>query len=520
MVGDSNSIIASLDIGTTTVRCHIIDSTGNTIYSASDNIELYCPEPGRVEIKPDQLWEKIISVIKNAIRGAGLDVKDVRCLSISCQRATFITWNKANGKPYHNFITWQDIRADSLVHQWNRSLTMMALRGGAKCLYTFTRSKRFLAGSVLQFMNAQVTLRLLWVLQNISEVKDAVRKDELSFGTVDTWLLHKLSGGKLHLSEVSCASATGLFDPFTMKWADWAVSLFGFNLNMFPTVCDSAGDHFGCTEPDLFGSAIPIKAVMADQSASLFGSCCFEAGDIKVTIGTGSFLNVNTGKKPHASVAGLYPLVAWRVKNELVYMAEGLSKDAGTLVNWSQSMGLLGQDPSESASIVTSVPDNDGVYFVPAFSGVQAPLNDAQAAAGFLGVKRTSRPAHFLRAVLESISFQIAQLYSIFVEESGYDCSRIRVDGGVSRNDFVIQLLSDLTGLVVERPKSSEMSVLGAAYLAGLTTGIWKDKKQLNELRQVDKEFEPRSEIKKSYQHIFSEWNRAVTRFLSWYDRS
>ncbi|XP_075216468.1 glycerol kinase 5 [Lycorma delicatula] len=515
-----NSIIASLDVGTTTVRCHIINNSGDNVHEASDYVELHCPEPGRVEIEPDHLWKTIVNVVKNAIRGAGLESSDVKCLGISCQRATFITWNKKTGKPYHNFITWQDLRADSLVRDWNNSVTLMALHGGSRCLYTLTRRKRYLAGSVIKFMNAQVTLRLLWVIQHIPEVKNALDKGELMFGTVDSWLLYKLSGGKLHLIEVSCASATGFFDPFTMKWADWALKMFDFKLHMFPEICDSTGEHFGSTVPDIFGHSIPIRAVIADQSASLFGSCCFNEGDAKVTIGTGTFFDVNTGKHPHASVAGLYPVVGWKIKNELVYVAEGLSKDSGTLITWAQRMGFLGPDPSESYKIATSVPGNDGVYFVPAFSGLQAPVNDVHAAAGFVGVKRTSQPAHFLRAILESIAFRILELYYVFVNESNCNCSYIRVDGGVSRNDFVLQLVSDLTGLTVERAKSSEMSVLGAAFLAGLATGIWTDKKELVALRKVDKEFKPRRDTKDSCKKVYSQWKDAVTRFLGWYEPS
>ncbi|RZF44686.1 hypothetical protein LSTR_LSTR000638 [Laodelphax striatellus] len=510
--------VASLDIGTTSVRCHIINNKGETIGESSEQVILHCPSFGRVEIEPDVLFESITQVIKNAIKEADLKASDITVMGISCQRGTFITWNKTTGQPYHNFITWQDIRADSLVQQWNKSITMKALRTGSKCLHLITRNRRFLAGSVLRLMNAQVTLRLVWVLQNVAGVQEAAKRGDLCFGTVDTWLLQRLTGrSDLFVTEVSCASATGLFDPFTMSWASWAFSLFKLPLNMMPKVCDSSGRHFGETDANLFGAPIQIASLLSDQSASLFGSCCFQEGDAKVTIGTGSFLNVNTGRKPHASIAGLYPVVGWKVSDMLVFVAEGLSKDAGTLICWSQSMGLLGNDPSESMKIATSVSDNDGVYFVPAFSGIQAPINDDKSAAGFLGVKRTSRPPHFLRAVLESIAFRIVQMHSSLVDETSYKIDKIRVDGGVSRNDFVVQLISDLTNTTVERAKSSEMSVLGAANFAGLEAGIWKDQDELKSLRKVDREFEPRKDVASEYDSVFNNWKKAVGRFTGWY---
>ncbi|XP_039276096.1 putative glycerol kinase 5 [Nilaparvata lugens] len=503
-----NKFVASLDIGTTSVRCHIINNKGETIGDSSEQVILHCPSYGRVEIEPDTLFDSIVQVIKNAIKEAGLKASDITVMGISCQRGTFITWNKTTGQPYHNFITWQDLRADSLVQQWNKSMTMKALRMGSKCLHLITRNRRFLAGSVLQLMNAQVTLRLLWVLQNVTGVREAADRGELMFGTVDTWLLRRLTGGDVFVTEVSCASATGLFDPFTMAWADWAFALFKLPRSMMPAVCDSSGDHFGHTDPCLFGAPIHIASLLSDQSASLFGSCCFQEGDAKVTIGTGSFLNVNTGRKPHASIAGTFLLSSY-----FTLLFFSTCQNCPYLI----FTGYVGNDPSESQKIATSVPDNDGVYFVPAFSGLQAPVNDDKSAAGFLGVKRTTRPPHFLRAVLESIAFRIVEMHSCLVGETSYKIDKIRVDGGVSRNDFIVQLISDLTNTTVERAKSSEMSVLGAATFAGLAAGIWKDQNELKALRKVDREFEPRKDTASEYASVFNNWKKAVGRFTGWY---
>ncbi|KAK0177977.1 hypothetical protein PV328_001970 [Microctonus aethiopoides] len=242
------------------------------------------------------------------------------------------------------------------------------------------------------------------------------------FGGVDSWLLYKLTGK--HISDVSCASATGLYDPFTMCWGSWLMNLFKIPPSMFPEVVDTAG-KFGNTPVDIFGVPVPITCCMADQAASLFGSGCFQVGDVKVTMGTGTFLDINTGTQPHASATGLYPLVAWKIGDELVYMVEGSSNDNGTLVEWTKSLGII-KDPSEMSSLALSVDDSDGIYCVPVFSGLQAPINDQSAATGFLGLKPTSGRAHIVRAVLESLVFRIVLLYDTLCAETRKSYSSFR----------------------------------------------------------------------------------------------
>ncbi|XP_069674370.1 glycerol kinase 5 isoform X2 [Periplaneta americana] len=478
--------VAALDIGTTTVRCHVLDQSTAINGSASQVIEHIYPQIGQDEIEPEELWTKVISVLQDAIRAAGVSPRHIACIGISAQRSSFVTWHKETGKPFHNFITWKDVRADSLVRQWNDSVTM------------------------------KVTLRLVWALQNVKTLIDAAANHEAMFGTVDTWILYKLTGGRLHVTDVSNASATGFFDPFTMKWANWALRLFQIPSDMLPEVWDTAAD-FGCLTPDIIGHAIPIRSLVADQAASLFGSCCFEEGDVKVTLGTGTFLNVNTGCKPFASVEGLYPQVGWRFGKEIVYVMEGASHDTGSLINWAQQIGLV-SDPCESSDMAISVQDSNGLYFIPAFSGIQAPINNFQAAAGFIGIKPTTSRQHMMRAILESIAFRVVQLFHSLQKEVKSHYTSIRVDGGVSRNDFVTQTLADLTGLKVERPTSSEMSVLGAAFLAGLHAGVWLSKDELKALRQLDRVFEPRPHVCDAYSGTMMLWSQALERFLDWYE--
>lgn len=255
---------------------------------------------------------------------------------------------------------------------------------------------------------------------------------------------------------------------------------------------------------------------MADQSASLFGSGCFQPGDMKVTMGTGTFVDVNTGVEPHASITGLYPLVGWRIGSELTYVVEGASNDTGVLIDWAKTLGIF-KHVAETSDLANSVKDSDGVYFVPAFTGLQAPINNHSAAAGFLGVKATTKNSHIVRSLLESLVFRVLLLYETLCNETRFKFNRIRIDGGVSQNDFIMQLLADLTGLEVERPVNVEMSILGVAYLAGLHCGIWKNKEELKHLRKVDKIFKPNKQSKPHYVEIISQWKRAVDRFKDWY---
>ncbi|XP_015516346.1 putative glycerol kinase 5 isoform X1 [Neodiprion lecontei] len=505
--------VAALDVGTTTVRCHIIDKNVRTIGAASEKVEIIYPKPGYVEIDPDRLWETIIRVMKDALQDANLEANQITCIGISTQRGSFTTWNRETGKHYHNFITWKDLRADQMVKDWNSSLTMKGLRSGAHFLYMISGSKRFLAGSVLKLMNTQTTLRLTWALHNVPGLKEAAMGGKAVFGGVDCWLLYKFTGK--HVTDASSASATGLFDPFTMQWAGWAIKMFKLPRHMFPEVVDTAG-NFGNVPKNLFGAEIPIRCSMADQAASLFGSTSFQPGDLKITLGTGTFVNVNTGTNPHASLTGLYPLVGWRLGAETIYVVEGASNDTGSLIEWAKSIGII-NEPEETSDLAKSVKDSDGVYFIPAFSGLQAPINDHTAAAGFLAVKPTSSKAHLVRSILESIVFRILLIYESLQQETEFTYHRIRVDGGVSKNDFMMQLLADVTGLQVERAISSEMSILGVAFLAGLSFGVWNSREELLQLREVEKVFSPKRERQQDYQAIVELWQKAVERFKDWY---
>ncbi|XP_053996644.1 putative glycerol kinase 5 isoform X1 [Hylaeus anthracinus] len=505
--------IGALDVGTTTVRFHILDEQAVTVAHSVDKVQLLYPQPGHVEIDPDELWRIIVKVIKTTIEDSGIKPESIGCLGISTQRGSFTTWNTKDGRHYHNFITWKDLRADDMVKEWNSSATMKGLRLGSQILYTLSRRKRFLAASVFKFMNTQMSLRLLWALQHVAGLQEAANNGNAVFGGVDCWLLYKLTGK--HVTDISSASATGIYDPFTMTWSNIIINLLKLPHNIFPEVVDTTGD-FGVTPKEIFGVEIPILCSMADQCASLFGSGCTEPGDLKITMGTGTFLNVNTGTKAHASITGLYPVIGWRIRDELVYVVEGASNDTGVLVEWAKKIGII-TDPSETSSIASALNDSDGVYFVPAFSGLQAPINDYSAATGFVGIKLTTEKGHIVRSLLESIVYRILLLYESLCDETCFTYRKIRVDGGVSTNDFVLQLLADLTGLDVERATSTELSILGVTFLAGLQCGVWKDREEVLKLRKVETIFKSNEENRQRYQPIIAEWKRAVERLSQWY---
>ncbi|KAG7277396.1 hypothetical protein CRUP_033351 [Coryphaenoides rupestris] len=464
------AFVLSVDVGTTTMRCHVFDKEAKVRGSCSSKVVLLYPEPGRVELDPEELWREFLAVVKGAVQDAGVQMRQIESLGISTQRATFTTWDRTTGEPFHNFISYQDLRSTESVSSWNKSFTMAAAQAVMKMLYMVSRKKPFLAASVVEFSTQHVTFRLHWALTHSKQLRQAVAEGTCCFGTIDTWLLYKLTKGRVHATDYSNASSTGMFDTYQMCWSGLLCSVLSLPLTILPKVEDTSHD-FGSTEPSIFGVSIPIMCLMADQQAAMFGECCFDVGDVKVTMGTGTFMNINTGSKPHTSVAGLYPVVGWAIGKEVVFLAEGNAADTGTAIKWAQGLELF-SDVRETSAMAYSVADSGGVCFVPAFSGLQAPLNDPKACASFMGLKPSTNKCHLVRAILESIAFRVRQLYQTMLKETHIPITKIRVDGGVCSNNFVMQLMTDLIGRKIARPAHHEMSCLGAAFVAGLGVGM------------------------------------------------
>uniref|UniRef100_A0AAQ5Z0K6 Glycerol kinase 5 n=1 Tax=Amphiprion ocellaris TaxID=80972 RepID=A0AAQ5Z0K6_AMPOC len=475
------SFILSVDVGTTSMKCHVYDKEAKIRGSCATKVVPLYPEVGHVEMDPDDLWKGFISVVKGAVQDAGVQMRQIEALGISTQRGTFTTWDRKTGVPFHNFISWQDQRTADLVKSWNRSCTMKAIHSVMKMVYFLTRQKRSLAASLIVFSTQHVTFRLVWALTHYKQVRQAVDEGNCCFGTIDTWLLFKLTKGQVHATDYSNASATGIFDSYQMCWSGFLSSLVSLPLSIFPK--------------------------MADQQAAMFGECCFDVGDVKITMGT----------------AGLYPIVGWKIGSEVVYLAEGNAADTGTAIRWAQKLELF-SDVTETSAMAYSVSDSDGVCFVPSFSGLQAPLNDPKACASLMGLKPSTTKSHLVRAILESVAFRNKQLYETMLRETRIPITKIRVDGGVSSNDFVMQLTADLFGRKVARPQHNEMSCLGAAFVAGLGVGFWRSREELKKLQSTDTMFLPQGAAKegagstsREYIPILQSWERALRRSMNWY---
>ncbi|CAN8022156.1 unnamed protein product [Ixodes persulcatus] len=512
---DGQGFVAAVDVGSTMLRCHIYDVETAIRGSAAAKVVTHSPLPGVFEIDPEHLWKTFVDTISSAIDAASLHASDIKALGISTQRGTFTTWDRSTGKVYHNFMSWKDTRAEGLCHEWNKSLRMMALRLSARLLHWVTRRPRFLVASILRFEPGLAVMRLLWVLQNIPGLQEATQAGKVLMGTVDTFLLWRLTGGKVHATDPSNACITGIFDPFTMEWSQLIIDMLGIPTSLLPRVLNTSG-IFGHADSKILGAAIPIACMIGDQQASSFGDCCFDEGDVKCTMGTGTFFNVNTGGIPYASTSGIYPVVGWKINDVVTYLAEGSSYDTGTAITWAEELGLL-KEPMESSTLAASVPSSNGVFFVPAFSGLQAPVNDAYATSGFLGITPSTRRAHLVRAILESLAFQAKQVYEMMAREVYVAPTKLRFNGGVARNDFLLQLMADMLERPLVRAKHHDTSALGAAFLAGLALGIWSSTDELKKLRQDGSESEPSAERSAAYRPVFEQWRRAVKRFLHWH---
>ncbi|XP_077472411.1 glycerol kinase 5 isoform X2 [Stigmatopora argus] len=554
--------ILSVDVGTTSIKCHVYDKKAQIRGSSCAQVLPLYPEEGHVELDPDALWTSFVSVVKGAVKDAAVQMHQMEALGISTQRATFTTWDRRTGVPFHNFISWQDRRAAALVASWNKSCTLkvclrgrgvsagpgdekalgwlsnlQVIRGLMKALHFVTGQRRALAASQVVFSTQHVTFRLLWALRNYKQVARAASDGNCCFGTVDTWLLFKLTKGGIHATDYSNASATGIFDTYQMCWSQMLCSLLSLPLSIFPKV-ENTCHLFGSTDPSVFGVAVPIlssvsrsarpppplsPARYSARSPDVVDSrpagrhvwrVLLQRGRREDHHGNGDLHGHQHGR--HASRVGLYPLVGWKMGPEVVYLAEGNAADTGTAIDWARALDLF-SDVEATSSMAYSVSDSNGVCFVPSFSGLQAPLNDPGACASFMGLKPSTTKCHLVRAILESVAFRNKQLYETVLAETDIPITKIRVDGGVSANDFIAQLTANLLGRKIERCRHREMSCLGAAFLAGLGTGYWRSREELKKLRQADAVFCPKGQPSDA-RHL-ERWEGALRRSMHWYER-
>ena len=505
--------VLAVDIGSTQLRCFAFDKEGKPLASHFSAVVVIHPEVGASEIDPEEIWNTFQTTVKETLKAGALDPKDAISLGITCQRNSFLLWNRATGVPLCSLNTWQDCRATGYCDRLNRSIPVHIVHLFSRIAYTFTRSNRYLMGSVIKFTPIQVAPRLYWMLHNTPRAFELAEEGLLCFGTLDSWILWKLTNGAVHATDYSNASSTVLFDTFGLCWSDLILTFLGIPISILPEIKDTSGD-FGVTAKNIFGSEIPIGSIIADSQSAMFAQCCWNIGDMKVSLGTGTFLTVNTGSYVHASTSGIYPLVGWKIGSEMCYVAEGHSPSTGSAIEWAKKFALF-EDVAVTEKLAESVEDSGGVYFVPAFDGLQVPYEDPTATAAIFGLNHETRKEHVLRALLESFAFQLKYLHSTIHKELNLNGGGpIKVDGGVANNNFVLQTASDLIGVVIQRPDNLDMTVLGVAFLAGLAAKFWdrEDIKRLWTLRYAVSSHD--GELCKAR---YKEWLKVTKRTRNWY---
>ncbi len=498
MSGDGTAVLA-LDAGTTGIRAILFGRDGRPLAEASQEFPQIYPQPGWVEHNPLDIWNTQITVAKEALLRAGLTAADVAAIGVTNQRETSLLWDRETGVPVGNAIVWQDRRTAGFCDELKE-------RG-------LEDHVRATTGLVIDAYFSGTKLR--WMLDNIPGVRARAERGELAFGTVDTWLIWNLTGGRVHVTDVTNASRTMLFDIHRRTWDERLLKELDIPAAVLPAVHDSS-EVYGTTCPDIFREKeIPIAAAIGDQHAALFGQACFEAGTVKATYGTGASLVMNTGGNPVPSTSGLLTIPAWSIDGEVSYALEGLIFVSGASVQWLRDELRIVYDSEDTEYAARRVPDSNGVYFVPAFVGLAAPYWDPYARGAILGLSRGVNRNHVIRAALEAICFQIRDVVTLMESDSGIAAREIRADGGAARNNFLMQLQADLINVPVVRPTVIESTARGAAFLAGLAVGFWNGRAELVATYHTDRVFEPEMTAERR-EAMYAGWLKAVSRVRDW----
>lgn len=517
------SYILVNDVGTTGVRSIIIDKENNIVSEAYEEVPQLFPKPSWVEQDPEVIWEKCLEVTKKTLKDANLTAKEIAAMGIATQRATNVLWDKRTEKPVYNAITWQDTRTAKLCEEISHKTSFKFIRGIgrmitgiAKVIKPLKKSKTgrmLITASHLSLTPEMSSAHVRWVLDNVEGAKEKAKNGDLLFGTLDTWLVWKYTEGRVHATDFSEVSCTGMFDPFSLKWSKMLLKPFNIPKKLKLPEIKETSDDFGKTK--LFGEPVPITCVVADQQSALFGEACFKPGDVKCTNGTGTFIDMNTGKDPMASVHQLTPMIAWKLKGKVTYLLEGFVNTTGSAIQWLRDGLQIISSAEETEKLAMSVEDTSGVYLVPAFTGLSSPYWDPYARGTILGLTRGVKKEHLIRATLEAIAYRGKDIMLAMEEDTGIHVRLIKADGGASKNDFILQFLSDLLNVDVERPKILEATALGVAYFAGLHVGYWKSQEDLIKYRKVDKRYTPKM-VESKRKELYAEWKRAVGRALDW----
>jgi len=493
-----NKYVLAIDQGTTSSRAIIFNHQGEIVTISQKDFQQYFPKPGWVEHDPNEIWYSQSSVIKEAMAKADLTDKNIACIGITNQRETTVVWDRETGFPVYNAIVWQDRRTADFCEE-------LKSKGYAELIQEKT-------GLIIDAYFSATKIK--WILENVKGIRERAERGELCFGTIDSWLIWKLSKGEKHLTDVSNASRTMLFNIHTLTWDKELLAIFSIPESMLPEV-KSSSEIYCETKSPLFSSGIPVAGIAGDQQAALFGQLCLEEGMTKTTYGTGCFMVMNTGKKPVKSHNNLLTTIAWKIGDDVTYALEGSVFVGGAVVQWLRDGIGLVSSASATEQMADSVPDNGGVFFVPALTGLGAPYWDQYARGAILGITRGTTAAHITRAALEGITYQVYDVLNSMENDINSKLKEIRVDGGAVANNFLMQFQADICRCPVVRPKVLETTALGVAYLAGLAVGYWKDMSDLKEQWCVDKIFTFKMKEEKS-EHLLLQWHKAVGRSLQW----
>jgi len=491
--------ILAFDQGTTSSRAIIFDRNGLQVSVAQKEFTQYYPKPGWVEHDPDEIWSTQAGVAVEAITKAGLEAGNIAAIGITNQRETTVVWNRRTGKPVYNAIVWQDRRTADFCDQ---------LKNEGQSPVVLEKT-----GLIIDAYFSATKIR--WILDNVKGTRKLAEDGQLAFGTIDSWLVWNLTRGKLHITDVTNASRTMLFNIHTLKWDAELLEMFNIPASMLPVV-RSSSEIYGKTSGQL-GYGIPIAGIAGDQQASLFGQMCIEPGMVKNTYGTGCFMMMNIGNKPITSKSQLLTTIAWQIGNDTQYALEGSIFIAGAVVQWLRDgLGII-KKSEDIEKLAAKVKDSDGVYFVPAFAGLGAPHWNQHARGTLVGITRGTTSAHIARAALDSIAYQTLEVLLAMQHDAGIDISELRVDGGATVNNQLMQIQSDLLQVNVVRPKITEITALGAAYLAGLAVNYWSDINDLKQQWQIDRTFSPKIEADENHA-LIKGWHRAVNAAKAWAD--
>ena len=490
--------VMALDAGTTSNRCILFDERGEICSVAQKEFTQIYPEPGWVEHDPEELWSTMLGVAVEAMQKAGACAEDIAGIGITNQRETAIVWDRETGVPVYNAIVWQCRRTSEYCDGLKE-------RG-------LTEKIRQKTGLVIDaYFSAS---KIVWILDHVEGARARAEAGELLFGTVETWLIWKLTKGRVHVTDYSNASRTMLYNIVDLCWDEEILELLGIPASMLPEVKPSSC-VYGTTEPLFFGGEIPIAGAAGDQQCALFGQTCFHPGDAKNTYGTGGFLLMNTGEKPVFSENGLVTTIAWGLDGKVEYALEGSVFVAGAAIQWLRDELKLIDSAPESEEEARKVPDTGGCYVVPAFTGLGAPYWDQYARGTIVGLTRGVNRYHIIRATLEAIAYQVNDVLAIMEQDTGLDLRSLKVDGGACKNDLLMQMQADITDVQVLRPCSVETTATGAAYLAGLAVGYWKTKEDVLQNQQIDKVFKPEIGQDLREQKVRG-WKRAVKYSFGW----